>query len=140
MLCREQVAQLRHAFPDIRSLGARLLVVGNGTVHHLRWFLEDQRPDFPVFTDPSRKLYEEAGFRRDAGAYLSMDAVRSVLRAFRGGFRQARTRGDPWQQGGVLVFDASGRIAWKHVSRALGDHPDPAAVLEATRAAAAGPA
>ncbi len=137
MLCREQVAQLRHVIPDIRSFGARLLVVGNGTVQHLRWFLEDQRPDFPVYTDPSRKLYEEAGFRRDAGAYLSMEAVRSVLRAFRGGFRQARTRGDPWQQGGVLVFDAHGHIAWKHVSRALGDHPDPAQVVDAVRAVSA---
>jgi peroxiredoxin len=137
MLCREQVAQLRHAIPEIQSLGARFLVVGNGSVQHLRWFREDQRTDFPVFTDPSRKLYEEAGFRRDAGAYLSMDALRSVLRAFRSGFRQARTRGDPWQQGGVLVFDPDGRVAWRHVSAALGDHPPPSRVIDAVRAISA---
>ncbi len=136
MLCREQVAQLRHAIEAIRGLGAELVVVGNGSVQHLQWFLEDQgHPDFPVLTDPSRKLYEEAGFRRDAGAYLSLDALRNTWRALRSGFRQARTRGDPWQQGGVLVVAPGGRITWRHVSRALGDHPSSDEVLAALREA-----
>ena len=61
------------------------------------------------------------------------------MRAFRAGFRQARTRGDPWQQGGVLVLDRLGRIAWRHVSETLGEHAEPADVIAALRKVSTSP-
>lgn len=124
---------MRHALPEIRAAGAELAVVGNGTVAHLRWFLEDQAPDFPTYTDPTLVVYREAGMRRDARAYLDLRAVKSVLRAKRAGFTQPGVKGDPWQQGGVLVILPGGEVAYRHVSEYLGDHPPPAEVLAALR-------
>jgi hypothetical protein len=131
------VAQLRHALPEIRAAGAELAVVGNGTLEHLRWFYEDQVPDFPAYTDPTLAVYREAGMRRDARAYLDLRAVKSVLRARRAGFTQPGVKGDPWQQGGVLVILPGGEVAFRHVSRYLGDHPPAAEVLAALRDAGA---
>ncbi len=135
IFCREQVAQLRPELPAIRGLGAELQLVGNGTVEQLRWFVEDQRPDFPVFTDPTVKVYEAAGFRRDKGAMLHLGSVKSAARAAIRGFRQDGIRGDRLQQGGVLVVLPDGRLAYRYVSNHLGDHPSPDSIVSALRAA-----
>ena len=45
------------------------------------------------------------------------------------GFRQGKVRGDPWQQGGVLVVLPGGRVVYRYLSSAAGDHPAPAAVV-----------
>jgi hypothetical protein len=42
-------------------------------------------------------------------------------------------QGDPWQQGGVFVIDATGRIRYSYVSRYAGDHPDPVPVVDILR-------
>ena len=132
---------MRPTIPQLRAAGAELVLVGNGTVEHLRWFLEDQAPDFPVYTDPTLAVYRRAGMRRDAGAMLHPGSVRATLRARRAGFTQPGVKGDPWQQGGVLVIRPDGSIAFRHVSRHLGDHPAPEPILAALRnPAAAGPA
>ena len=55
---------MRPKIDEIRELGAELVAVGNGTVLHANWFIKDQRPDFPVYTDPSLKVYEAAGLQR----------------------------------------------------------------------------
>jgi hypothetical protein len=133
------VAQLRHELDAIRALGAELVLVGNGTLEHLRWFLEDQEPDFPVFTDPTLAVYREAGMRRDARAMLNPRVLGSTLRARRAGFTQPGVKGDPWQQGGVLAILPDGTIAYRHASDYLGDLPDPAAVVAALRRAVAAP-
>jgi hypothetical protein len=134
------VAQLRHELVAIRALGAELVLVGNGTLEHLRWFLEDQEPDFPVFTDPTLAVYREAGMRRDARAMLNLKVLGSTRRARRAGFTQPGVKGDPWQQGGVLVILPGGTIAVRHASDYLGDLPAPEVVVEALRSAVVEPA
>lgn len=129
---------MRHELGEIRALGAELVVVGNGTVEHLRWFLEDQAPDFPVYTDPELAVYRAAGMRRDAGAFLSVKVLKSTLRARRAGYTQPGVKGDPWQQGGVLVILPDGTIAYRHASGYLGDLPAPADVVAALRRAVGG--
>ena len=117
---------------EIRSQGADLVAIGNGTALMARDFLESQELAFPVFTDPRREVYKAAGLRRGMGFGLS--SLSRGKRARDAGHRQSAVKGDPWQQGGALIITPEPRVAWKHVDSGLGDHADLDAVLAALEA------
>ena len=83
--------------------------------------------------------YRAAGLRRGACARLSWRTLGHLMRAWRGGHRQAGVQGDPWQLGGVFVVAASQSTHLAHISREAGDHAGSQDILEAVdRAVAAG--
>lgn len=45
-------------------------------------------------------------------------------RASAAGFQQTAVRGDPWQNGGVIVFDEAGKITYSHIEEVAGDLAD----------------
>src|SRR5512138_2809409 len=93
-------------------------------------------PSVAVLTDPSRKAYELAGLKRSRALTLSPAAAARWVRARLRGFRQGRTQGDAWQQGGALVVLPGGKTAWRYVSMGPGDHPGAGSVLRALKTAA----
>ncbi|MCP3914411.1 MAG: redoxin domain-containing protein [bacterium] len=134
MFCREHVAQLRDASESIESLGASVVVVGNGTPAEARAFREESAVLFPVFVDPDRGAYAAAELRRGVKTALAPRSVRDGLRALRSGHRQSRLQGDAWQQGGVLVIvpgDGSGELVYHHADSSGGDHAPLEAILAA---------
>ncbi|MEZ4471490.1 MAG: AhpC/TSA family protein [bacterium] len=133
MFCREQVARFGAVLGEVESMGARMLAIGNGTASMARGFVQQFKVPFPVFTDPSRQVFALAGMKRRFGIGLHTLAVAG--RALKEGFRQGRTQGDPWQQGGVLIILPPGEVAFEHVDQGAGDHLDPASVLAALEAA-----
>ena len=52
------------------------------------------------------------------------------------GFRQGKTAGDAWQQGGALVVQPGGKVTFRYVSLGPGDHPGPTTLLAALERAA----
>jgi len=124
MFCREQVAQLRDALPGIRARGAGLIVIGNGTPAMAADFRQQRAPDLDVLVDPGREAYRALGLRHGIGTALSWATLGNARRAWQGGFRQERTQGDPWQQGGVFVVGPGAVTRFAYVSQAPGDHPD----------------
>ena len=135
MLCREQVAELRPHLPALHDAGARLVVIGSGAPHFVAGFREllDLPPEIVVLCDPELASYRLLGFRRGAGSTLGYRAVKHGLRALRAGFRQGKTMGDAYQQGGVLVVLPGGQIAYHYASEVAGDHPPPQAIVGALR-------
>lgn len=131
MFCQEQVAQLRRETGAIHAKGAELAVVGNGNRHFAQAFAEATGLTTPLFVDTSREAYRALGMRRDAGATLNPAALANAVRALRAGFRQKGVKGDPWQMGGVLVVLPGGRVAYRYLSSAAGDHPPVAELLAA---------
>lgn len=125
MFCKEQVAQLRDYVDRIREAGGELVILGNGTSQHARWFVEDTGLDVPLYTDPSLETYDIVGARRGFRSSMNGSTVRASLRAMRKGFRQGKTRGEGFQQGGVFVITPDNEAAYAYVSRFAGDHPDP---------------
>jgi len=102
-----------------------------------RDFQERQRVGADVWVDERRRTYRHLGFERSPGSTLFRFAtMKHALRAWKKGFRQGRTQGDPWQQGGVLVVRAGGEAVSCHVSEEAGDLAPMAEVLEAVRRAA----
>lgn len=131
MFCREQVAQLRDVKAQIEAAGAGLAVVGNGTPFHAVGFRDDQGIDFPLYVDPDLMAYRAAGLKRGARRTFNRRSVAKARATLKDGFRQGRTQGDPWQQGGVFVIRPDGSVPFGYVSEFAGDHPEVSEVLAA---------
>ncbi len=134
MFCRERVARLGEHVDEITARSASLHAIGNGTVPMVNDFIGTFAPRFPVYTDPSRETYRLAGFHRSFG--LGLKSIGRGRRASAGGFRQGKTQGDPWQQGGTLVIDEDGAVLLSHAADGAGDHAPVDALLAALDARA----
>lgn len=86
-----------------------------------------------VLSDVERRSFRAAGMRRSFWSLLHWRFLQNVWRAWRKGHRQTKVLGDPWQQGGVLVFAATGQLRHQQLDRAGGDEIDLDAVLAAVR-------
>ena len=122
---------------EIAALGASLHAVGNGNALMARDFVEQFAVTFPVWTDPGKETYRLAGFRHIVSANL--DTFKAGRRAVKAGFRQGKTQGDPWQQGGTLVVSGAGRLWFAHAASFAGDHAAMDDVLRALRSGLAAP-
>jgi len=131
MFCREQVAQFLDVADDIRARGAELVLVSTGAPYFAKAFKEDRNIQVPLVTDPSGKLYENAEWSKSVGSTFSRKTLKNSKRALAGGFKQGRTQGRPFQQGGVLVVRPDQSVAYRYASEVAGDHPDPAEALAA---------
>jgi peroxiredoxin len=135
VFCREHVAEVRAARPDIEALHGGVVFVGNGTPRAAAWFQKRFAPDSTVLTDPDLVTYKAIGAHSGLMSTLGPQAWGAGLRAFRSGARQTTTKGHPFQQGGVLVIAPGGTVLYRHVSGAAGDHAPLDRVLAALRAA-----
>lgn len=129
MFCREQVARITVRKPELDAAGVGLVAIGNGSAAMAKDFAQDFDLSIDLYTDPSRKVYAAAGLKRNFG--IGPAAVRRGFRALGSGHKQGRTKGDPWQQGGVLLVDTDGSVLYQHVDSGAGDHADEAAVMRA---------
>lgn len=125
--------QLHREIGAIRAAGAELFVIGNGTPNFVAGFREQTGWDGPLYTDPSLAVYRAAELKRGVANTFDPRVIGSTIRAFARGFRQGRTRGDTWQQGGVLVVAPTGDVKWHHVSGRPDDNASAAEILAALR-------
>ncbi|MBV1858184.1 MAG: AhpC/TSA family protein [Nannocystaceae bacterium] len=114
-----------------------MAVIGNGSPVMAQDFAEQFKVGVPLYTDPSRKSYELAGWRRPMGsAVLGMGTMlKAGVRAMKGGFRQGKTKGDAFQIGGVLVVEPGGAVRFEHADKTAGDHAAIADILASLSAA-----
>lgn len=112
------------------------MLVGSGSPAAAKAFQEDLGlGEIRIFSDPTRRAYELAGFRRGLLTLLRPGAVWNYLRAFLSGHRQKAKQGDALQQGGLLLIKPDGTIPFRQISHASGDHADLDDVLAVLRAA-----
>lgn len=122
---------MRDALGSIRSRGAELVIVGNGSRLFAEGFREDLALDCPVLTDPELRSYRAAGLRRGRVELLSPQVLINGLRAWKAGARQEGVQGDPWQLGGVFVIRPDGTTSFCQRSAVAGDHADIDEILAA---------
>jgi peroxiredoxin len=132
--CAEQVHGLAPRLPEIAALGVRVVLVGSGAPEHIDAFLERNAladKAVEVVTDPSLRAHEAAGLARSAWATFGPRAVVDFLRAASRGHLPRSTDGDLYQQGGAVLVDALGVVAWAHDNPSLGGHADPSDAVDA---------
>lgn len=128
--------QLHRNIGAISRSGAELYVIGNGSPSFIAGFREETGYPGPIYTDTSLAAYQAAELKRGLTRTFDPRALGGTIRAFREGFRQGRTQGDLWQQGGVLVIATDGRVLWQHASDRPGDNASAAEIISALRHAA----
>ncbi len=131
LFCKQQTAEFRARQDDIEARGARLAFVGNGGRRYASGFRDEFCPDCTVLTDPELATYRLIGARGGVLNTLGPQAWGAAIRAFRGGARQHKPQGHPFQQGGVLVVSPGDRVTYSYLSKAAGDHPPVDEVIDA---------
>ncbi len=84
-----------------------------------------------LYTDPSLRAFQAAGLKHSALKTFSPMAIGATVRAMKAGFKQRKTMGKPWQQGGALVVDKTGKVLWSYASEDPGDHAPVSEALSA---------
>lgn len=87
----------------------------------------------PVLSDPTRSAFVAAGMKRGVFRVVHWRLLANLWRALRGGFRQGKVQGDPWQQGGVLVFGPTRDLVFEQRDSAAGDALALDAIVRAAR-------
>ena len=130
LFCRQQVAQLRERRQEIEASNATIVLIGCGEPKEAIEFSERLDLDLELYTDPGLKSFDAAGLKRGVLTALKRGSWKAGRAAWRSGFRQTKTAGNVWQQGGMFVVDSGGRLHFEHVSEWAGDHPDLEVVLQ----------
>ncbi len=115
-----------------------LVFIGSGNALMATDFREALALEVPVWVDPKRVTYTHLGFHRSFTMLFNPRVWANAVRAARAGFRQVKTQGDPWQQGGVLVVKQGGALVYGYASATAGDHPPIDVVMQHARTAASG--
>jgi hypothetical protein len=122
--------QLHREKEAIEARGARLIFIGVGNRHFAQGFIAELGLTAPLYVDTARNSYRALGMKRGIIATILSPATwRNRGRARGSGFRMNGIKGDPWQLGGVLVVSPGGRITYRYLSQASGDHPPVADLL-----------
>ena len=140
LACTEYVALLAPRLHELTRLGLRVIYVGNGEPRYLDAFIERNAIDLSaveVVTDPSLAAHRALELPRSFLSTYGPRALFGLTRALVRGFRQSTIEGDLYQQGGVLVVDREGQVAYLHRARATGDHAPTNDVVEAAMRVAA---
>ena len=125
--CRTIAKQVWSDREKYEKAGGRIYFIGNGQPNFISGFKSDLNiNDAPIYTDPSLKIFNAAGFKRGFFVALGPQSIVNGLKMFAGGNSQGQYEkgmGDIWQMGGVIVVKPNGRVAFKFVSQKLGDFP-----------------
>lgn len=122
-----------------KNKGASLAVVGLGDDNYARLFREETGIKFPLLIDDQRAAYRAAGLKQANLLHLlRSDNAKARKRAQAAGHRQVRLGRNPFQLGGSFVFGPGNVDRYAHISQTFGDNAQPADLLTAIPAIAAG--
>lgn len=125
---------MRRKHDRFTALGARVVLVGLGTVEETAQFKSRFDLPFDMIADPERTLFKEFGLKRASTAKLlsvgmAVKGVSAMLR----GHGMGMPQGDVRQLPGVFVIDAGGRIRYRYFAEGPADHPAPEVLIDVLR-------
>ncbi len=109
------------------------MVIGNGAPNFIEGFKKHTKYTGLLYTDPSLESYKALDFRRSVLSSLGFKSIADGRKAWSQGFRQTSTKGDPWQQGGVIAVNQAAEVLYFYQSERAGDHPDTNDILAALK-------
>ena len=144
--CSAQVTDLAPRLGELQRLGIRTLFIGNGAPDFIAHFIERfalstaiRNEQVDILTDPTLSVHRAAALSRSFwGAYGPL-AIWDFIRLLGNGHVNRATEGDNFQQGGALLVDAGGIIAWYHRSNRLAGHAPSVDVVDAAMQLALAP-
>lgn len=115
---------MRRQADAFREAGARVVLVGLGTLEETAAFKSRFDVPFTMITDPHKALFNAFQLKQ-AGTkeLLSLGMAAKGLSAMFRGHRIGIPKGDVRQLPGVFIIDTGGRIRYSHYARDPADHP-----------------
>ena len=133
--CKEYVSTLSSVdgiTPDeLSASNKRVIIIGCGQSNLIKRYAEDTSCPFPIYTDPTRKLYDAFGMIRtlsladEKPAYIKSSFLSNLAKS---AFSQLSAGssmfqgGDIQQVGGEYLIDNQGHILWSHNMNNTQDH------------------
>lgn len=108
------------------------MVIGCGQPDLIPFYAETTSCKFPIYADPTRKLYEELGMTHAMGmgqkqpAYVQKSLFSVILQSFYQTISSGRrmlSGGHFWQIGGEFLFE-NGEVTWCHRMQHTRDHTE----------------
>ncbi|KAI4285503.1 MAG: hypothetical protein L6R38_000600 [Xanthoria sp. 2 TBL-2021] len=132
--CQEYLRSLCSSVtPDVlQSLSPpmNIRIVGCGQPELIPMYARETKCPYPIYADPSKKLYAELGMARTlslgpkAPQYMQYSLPSAMIRAIYQNLKAGRSAfkgGDYWQVGGEFIFD-DGEMTWCHRMKNTRDH------------------
>ncbi len=123
--------QLQSLKQAAQQKDARWIAIGSGTPQQAAQVAKKLDIHFPILCDAERQSYRIAGMRKDLFSTVNPKIIGYLWRSLKGGNRQGRVQGAPFQQGGAMVVQTGGKLLFQFVSSAAGDNVDPEQMLAA---------
>ncbi len=125
---------MRDKVDEIHSLGAEMIIVGNGNSQFATAFKKKLNLTAPLYVDPSLASYNAAGLKRTKAGTLGARNWLPALKALFTGNFQGRTQGDPYQQGGVFIVFPGDGLVYSYISKRPSDRPPAKKIVEKLKA------
>lgn len=124
-MCRLHAAEVWQNRDMYEKKGAKIALIGNGDVSNLKKFKSRMKmEEAAVYTDPTLKTFDAAGFRR--GFWVNPGSLHSrpefIAKAITHTLKSTGS-GNVWQLGGILVVKQNGAISYQYTSQTLDDIP-----------------
>ncbi|MCJ1381832.1 hypothetical protein MMC17_004943 [Xylographa soralifera] len=109
-----------------------IVVIGCGQPELIPFYAETTSCRFPIYADPTRKLYDELGMTHAMGmghnspAYVQKSLFSVIVQSFYqviSSGRRALSGGHFWQIGGEFLFE-NGEVTWCHRMQHTRDHSE----------------
>lgn len=133
-MCQEFIRTLTSSLtPSLllsQSPPIHLSIIGCGQPDLIPLYTSMTSCTFPLYADPSRRLYDELGMTSTLApgskpeyiqSAMLTNAVRSIIQGLKAG-TAVRKGGNYSQVGGEFLFDEGGRCVWAHRMRNTRDH------------------
>ncbi|KAL8919287.1 MAG: hypothetical protein Q9208_006852 [Pyrenodesmia sp. 3 TL-2023] len=110
----------------------KVIVIGCGQPALIPMYTKETQCPFPIYADPSKKLYAQLGMIRTLSLgsrspeYMQYSLPSAVIRAIYQGLKAGRDAfrgGDYWQVGGEFLFE-DGQVSWCHRMKNTRDHAE----------------
>jgi peroxiredoxin len=122
---------LRRTKDRFDALGARVVLVGLGTVEETARFKSRFDIPFDMIADPEKALFRAFGLKQaSTGKLLSVGMAVKGVSAMLRGHGLGMPQGDVRQLPGVFIIDTDGRIRYRYFAEGPADHPAPEDLID----------
>ena len=113
------------------ALGARVVLVGLGTVEETARFKTQFDIPYDMIADPEKALYRAFDLKQaSTGKLLSVGMAVKGVSAILRGHGLGMPKGDVRQLPGVFIIDTGGKLRYRYDAEGPADHPAPEELIE----------
>lgn len=125
--CRAHAVEVWGRRKELENNGAKIYFIGSGAPYFVGKFKKElELFDTQIFTDPTLRVFQAAGFERGFFKALHPSGIYNGYQKSKEGHSQGKYEkdaGDLWQLGGVIMIKPGNKLAYHYISEVAGDYP-----------------